>query len=87
MYKDIIEEKGIPSIQGIQATAKRCKADGYMISEYSLRRAIASGAIPCRKIGRAVKVFYPNVIEWLTCSNGQDNQPVEDAVNGIRRVN
>lgn len=72
----------------ITETVARAKADGYSISEYTLRRAIRAGMIPCRIIGKTYLIAWKNVVRWLLCEDGQDNQPVvnEPAFAGIRRI-
>lgn len=80
-------EKTFPEIQGITGTVKRAKAEGALVSEYTLRRAIRSGAIPCRRVGRTYLIAWPNVKRWLLCENGADNAPrVVPGVGGIRQV-
>ena len=70
----------------IQETVNRCKASGYPVSAYTLRRAIKSGAIPCRCVGRTYLIAWKNVLDWLMCADGQDNLPPEDHYSSIRRV-
>ena len=75
-------EKQILSIQEAVARSKR---EGCPISGYTLRRAIRSGAIPCRIVGRTYLVAWRNVERWLLCEDGADNTPVSRA-DGIRRI-
>lgn len=70
----------------IRETVARCKESGYPVSAYTLRRAIKSGAIPCRCIGRTYLIAWQNVLDWLLCVDGQDNQPTQPEATGIRRV-
>ena len=51
----------------------RLHSEGYNISEYALRQWIRSGAIPARKVGNSYLVYYPNLIKFLQCVDGQDN--------------
>ena len=76
------------NILTISETVKRAKAEGYPLSEYTLRRALRSGAIPCRTVGRKYLIAWQNVVKWLLCEDGQDNAPVTlaPATAGIRRV-
>lgn len=75
-------------IMTITQTVARCKESGYPVSAYTLRRAIKSGAVPCRVVGRTYLIAWQNVLAWLTCSDGQDNKPVhvDTGTQGIRRV-
>ena len=57
-------------IQGIVAKAKQ---DGLPITEYTLRRAIRSGSIPCRIVGKKYFISWDNFVKWITCENGSDN--------------
>lgn len=73
----------------ISETVKRAKSEGYPLSEYTLRRALRSGAIPCRAVGRKYLIAWNNVVRWLLCEDGQDNEPMCTAPAspaGIRRV-
>lgn len=69
----------------IKECAQRAKREGYNISEYTLRRAIRSGAIPCRIVGRTYLIAWDNLIRWLMCEDGADNAP-EPISGGIRRL-
>ena len=72
----------------IQETVFRAKSEGFPISEYTLRRAVRSGAIPCRIVGKTYLNAWQNVKRWLLCEDGQDNAPVTlaPAAAGIRRI-
>lgn len=75
------------SVMTIREAVQRSKADGMPVSEYTLRRWIKSGAIPVRKVGQKVLLYYPNLIKYLQCEDGKDNQPAIVAENpGIRRI-
>lgn len=66
---------------------KRANSEGFEISEYALRKLIHTGAIPVRKTGRDYLIYYPNLIRYLKCEDGGDNQPATvAAAPGIRRV-
>lgn len=72
-------------ISGLKGTVARAHSEGYAVSEYTLRRAVRSGAIPCRVVGRTYLLAWSNVVRWLMCEDGSDNAPVSDC-GGIRRV-
>lgn len=71
----------------IREAVQRAKADGLPISEYTLRHWVRTGAIPTRKVGQKALLFYPNLVRYLQCEDGADNEPVTVADNrGIRQV-
>lgn len=57
----------------IKEAAQRAKAYGMNISEYTIRRAIGSGQLPCRIIGRTYLISWQKLVEWATCADGCDN--------------
>jgi hypothetical protein len=67
-------------------TVARLREDGYRVSEYALRSWVRSGAIPVRSIGKKALIYYPNVLAFLQCADGQDNTPPPAVVGGIRRI-
>lgn len=73
------------SILTIQETVVRARNSGMPISEYTLRRALRSGAIPCRTVGRKYLIAWPNVERWLMCSDSADNSP-GSAESAIRYI-
>lgn len=70
----------------IRETVQRAKADGLPVSEYTLRRWIRSGALPVRKVGAKALVFYPNLVQYLKCSNVSDISLQNISESGIRTV-
>lgn len=73
----------------ITETVARARQDGFPVSEYTIRRAVRSGAIPCRIVGKTYLIAWQNVKRWLLCEDGQDNAPVTpipSAAAGIRRI-
>ena len=77
-------------IQNIQETLACARELGIPLSEYTLRRALKSGVLPCRIVGRTYFISWTNVMRWLTCADGSDNAPVaitpEPKKSGIRRI-
>ena len=68
----------------IREAVKRAKSEGLPVSEYTLRGWIRSGAIPVRRVGQKVLLFYPNLIKYLQC---EDSKPATVADNpGLCRV-
>lgn len=77
----------MPNVVTIREAVQRAKSDGMPISEYTLRRWVRIGAIPARKVGQKVLLFYPNLVRYLQCEDGCDNAPsTVTAAHGIRRV-
>lgn len=75
------------SVMTIREAVQRAKNDGIPVSEYTLRQWVKSGAIPVRKVGQKVLLYYPNLVRYLQCEDGKDDQPATVvAVSGIRRV-
>lgn len=72
-------------VSGIKGTVERARSEGYDLSEYTLRRAVRSGAIPCRVVGKTYLLAWSNVVRWLLCEDGCDNAPVNNC-GGIRRL-
>lgn len=50
----------------------RANSEGIHITEYTLRRAIRSGQIPCRIVGRAYLVSWEKFYAWISCADGCD---------------
>ncbi len=65
----------MPDLLTVRGVVRRSKSDGMPVSEYTLRQWIRLGVIPTRKAGTRVLIFYPNVVSYLRCENGQDNTP------------
>lgn len=51
----------MPNVLTIREAVQRAKADGIPVSEYALRQWVKSGAVPVRKIGQKVLLYYPTV--------------------------
>ena len=65
----------MPNVVTIREAVQRAKADGLPVSEYTLRQWVRSGAVPTRKAGNKVLLFYPNLVQYLTCSYGGNLSP------------
>ena len=63
------------TVLSIKETVVRAEQRGMPISEYTLRRAIRTGAIPCRIVEKRYLIYWPNVERYLTCADGADNTP------------
>lgn len=60
-------------ILNISETLARAEIEGIPISEYTLRRAIREGAIPCRIVGRTYLIAWSKFVKWIMCEDGSDN--------------
>ena len=77
----------MPDVLTIREAVQRARAEGLNLSEYSLRYFIRSGAIPTRKVGQKSLIYYPNIVRFLQCEDGCDNQPAAmDTGSGLRRL-
>lgn len=70
----------------INEAVKRARSEGLPVSEYTLRRWIKTGAVPVRKTGSRMLLYYPNLVRFLRCEDGGDNAPATVIPSGIRRV-
>ena len=68
-----MENKKPRDILNIKEAVARAKAEGMNISEYTLRRIIRSGQLPCRIVGRTYLISWTNLMNWATCADGCDN--------------
>ena len=64
----------------IRQAVDRARQEGIPVSEYTLRRWIRSGAVPVRVAGSKQLLYYPNLVRYLQCVDGCDNQPPQVAV-------
>lgn len=69
----------------INEAVARAKENGMPISEYTLRRAIRSGQLPCRIVGRTYLITWTNLVNWVSCADGCDNA-VPDSKSKIRKI-
>lgn len=77
----------VSDIGTVPQHAKRAKAEGIPISEYTLRRLIKQGVIPARYIGSKPVFSYSALLRYLSCADGADNiQSATEMTSGIRRI-
>lgn len=62
-------------ILNIKEAVMRAKNEGMNISEYTLRRIIRSGQLPCRIVGRTYLISWQKLLDWANCTDGCDNLP------------
>lgn len=60
-------------ILNIKEAAARAREEGINISEYTLRRIIRTGKIPCRIVGRTYLISWEKLMNWVNCVDGCDN--------------
>ena len=79
----------MPNVVTVREAVKRAKLDGLPVSEHALRQWVRTGAIPVRKVGAKILIFYPILVRYLQCEDGGDNiKPATVAgSSGIRRIN
>ena len=63
----------------IRQAVDRARQEGILVSEYTLRRWVRSGAVPVRVAGSKQLLYYPNLVRYLQCVDGCDNQPPQVA--------
>ena len=77
----------MPNVVTIREAVQRAKSDGVPISEYTLRLWVKNGAIPVRKVGQKVLLYYPNLVRYLQCEDGKDNLPATaTGTPGVHRI-
>lgn len=54
----------------IAETKRRAESEGLAVTEYALRQWVRNGSIPARKAGRTILLYWPNVRDFLTCTDG-----------------
>lgn len=71
----------------IREAVQRSRVEGMPISEYTLRRWVKTGVIPTRQAGTKTLIYFPRLVEFLTCADSCDNAPATLGESpGIRRV-
>ena len=59
-------------VMNMKEAVERAGKSGIHLSEYTLRRAIRSGQLPCRIVGRTYLIAWDNLVRWLHCTDGSD---------------
>lgn len=77
-----MQERRNTDILKIRDAVVRARENGMDISEYTLRRAIHSGQLPCRIVGRTYLISWQNLVNWATCAESCDNPLSSD--DGIK---
>ena len=76
-----MQERKNTDILKIRDAVVRARENGMDISEYTLRRAIHSGQLPCRIVGRTYLISWQNLVNWVTCADSCDNPLSDDECN------
>ena len=77
----------MPNVLTIREAVQRAKTEGMPVSEYALRSWIKTGAVPVRKIGQKVLLFYLNLVKYLQCEDSTEIALAAPVVaSGIHRV-
>lgn len=75
----------MPDVVTVKEAVQRARSEGMPVSEFSLRRWIKTGAVPVRKAGNKLLLYYPRLVEFLTCADGGDIRPLQES-GEIRRI-
>lgn len=75
----------MPDVVTVKEAVRRARSEGMPVSEFSLRRWIKTGAVPVRKAGNKLLLYYPRLVEFLTCADGGDIRPLQES-GEIRRI-
>lgn len=75
----------MPDVVTVKEAVQRARSEGMPVSEFSLRRWIKTGAVPVRKAGNKMLLYYPRLVEFLTCADGGDIRPLQES-GEIRRI-
>ena len=70
-------------IMNMKQVVQRAADNNIPLSEYTLRRAVRSGQLPCRIVGRTYLISWDNVMRWLRCEDMEDSTPADDATAAI----
>lgn len=71
----------------IREAVQRSKDEGVPVSEYTLRRRVKTGSIPTWQAGTKTLIYFPRLVEFLTCADGCGSAPATlGETPGIRRV-
>ena len=65
----------MPEVLTIRDAVARAKAEGYPVSEYSLRAWVRSRQVPTVQAGNRALLYYPNLLRFLRC---EGNGPKEN---------
>ena len=57
----------------IREVVNRAKDMGMPVSEYTVRRAVRSGQLPCRIVGKTYLITWSNFLNWIKCTDSADN--------------
>lgn len=74
----------MPEMDKLRATVKRLNADGFPISEYTLRRWVKTGKVPASYCGSMILLYYPNVLNYIR--SGEIIARTPEEIGAIRRV-
>ncbi len=75
----------MPDVVTVKEAVQRARSEGMPVSEFSLRRWIKTGAVPVRKAGNKMLLYYPRLVEFLTCADGGDIRPLQES-GEIQRI-
>ena len=69
----------------IKEAVTRAKINGMPVSEYTVRRAIQLGQLPCRIVGRTYLITWTNFVNWITCADNAGSTAASKQGPDIRK--
>ena len=72
-------------VLNIKETVTRARNNGMPVSEYTVRRAIHLGQLPCRIVGKTYLITWTNFVNWITCADNADNTALSNQDPEIRK--
>ena len=57
----------------IRELVRKANQCGMSITDYTIRRAIRQGKLPCRKLDRTYLIPWKLVVHWIMCEDDCDN--------------
>lgn len=77
----------MPDVLTIRECVERAKGEGLPVTEHALRAWTRSGQLPMRRVGAKALIYWPNLVRFITCEDGADNEAkAATAAGGIRRL-
>ena len=68
--KLILYQMEVLKIRELVRKANQC---GMSITDYTIRRAIKQGKLPCRKLDRTYLIPWKLFVRWILCEDDCDN--------------
>lgn len=72
-------------LASIHETAIRCRAEGYDISEYAIRKLVSTGELSSVKVGNKSLIYWGNLMDFIKMGNSGSEESKEPHVK-IHRI-